>query len=397
MASLEGVQTVAIIGAGQMGRGIAAVVALAGYDVHVHDPDEGQLESVPDHAAWSYGKLEENDEISASERSNALARLQLAEGTESAVEGAKFVIEAGPEREAVKVEIFESLDEHAPDGAILASNTSGLSIGRLADATSRPEQVVGTHWFKPPVLMDLVELVATDKTAEEIIQRTEALVESFGKTTILCRRDVPWFIVNRCMRPFTDAPAWFVHRGETTIEAVDAAMKHGEGFPMGPFELTDYTGGIQLRVESEDDLVSDDRPLAFEAPFCPLFHELYEEGRFGRKSGAGFYDYSDQDSPEILPSAAEDFDPMLVWGPVINAAAKVVQADVATVEAVDTGLRLAGNWPKGPFEKAEEVGAARVVDACVEVAARHERMVNVAESLPCDLLLEEAKAGATFY
>jgi enoyl-CoA hydratase/3-hydroxyacyl-CoA dehydrogenase len=173
-------------------------------------------------------------------------------------------------------------------------------------------------------------------------------------------------------------------------------MTYREGFPMGPFELADFTGGIQLRVEGERDHLEDDRLLAYDTRVCPLLHELYEEGHYGRKSGRGYYDYTEREEPHIPARAGREFDPMHVWAPVINEAAKMVQHDVATVEDVDTGMKLGGNWPVGPFEKADEVGAKTVVRYCIEWSERHDPFNKAMETLPCDLLVETAKAGARF-
>jgi len=166
---------------------------------------------------------------------------------------------------------------------------------------------------------------------------------------------------------------------------------------MGPFELADYLGAIQVRVEQEQDLLEDSRPLSYRTEVCPLLHEKYEQGHYGRKAGKGYYDYTYQEEPDIPEDAGEGFDVMRIWGPVINEAAKMVQHDVATAEDIDTGMRLGGNWPSGPLEKADEVGAEAVVRGCVEIANLHPRIANVAETLPCDLLVEKAVNHNTFY
>ena len=391
------IETTAVIGAGEMGRGIAAVAALAGYEAMICDVDPDQLDAAREHVEWSYGKSVERGAIGEPDAEAALDRIETTTDLPEAVSEADFITEAAVEQQAVKEDIFSDLDDHAPREAILATNTSGLNITRLAEATDRPGRVVGTHWFNPPMLMDLVEVIETEHIDDGVADTCEDLVGSFGKTPIRCRRDIPSFIVNRLMRPYGESAAWLVYYEEAEIEAIDSAMKYKEGFPMGPFELADFTGGIQIRVEGEGDHLEDDRPLSYDTQVCPLLHDLYEQGRYGRKAGAGYYDYSEQDEPEIPEGAGADFDTLWVWAPTVNEAAKMVQYDVASAEDVDTGARLGGNWPVGPLGKADEIGAEAVVRTCIETAALHEPINKVAETLPCELLIEKAKTGETFH
>ena len=397
VVTISDVETVAVIGSGQMGRGIGAVAALAGYDVFLNDIDESQLEEARENIEWSYRKAVENDAATEDETEAALNRTIYTTDIEKAVSDAEFVTEAAVEQQSVKQDIFEDVNEYAPEDAILATNTSGLNITKLAESTDDPSRVVGTHWFNPPMLMDLVEVIMTEHTPESIADTAEALVESFGKTPIRCRIDIPSFIVNRLMRPYGEGPAWMVYRGEHTIREIDSAMKYVEGFPMGPFELADFTGGIQIRVEGEQDHLKDDRPLAYDTGVCPILHQLYHKSRYGRKTDAGYYDYSDREDPDIPVDAGQGFDTLLVWAPIVNEAAKMVQHDIASVEDIDTGARLGGNWPIGPLKKCDEVGADAILKRLTEVASRHERTTKLAETLPCDLLVEKAKSNETFY
>jgi len=396
VVTVDDIETVSVVGAGQMGRGIGAVAALAGYEVTINDIDESQLEEARGEIEWSYQKTVEKGAATEAETDEALDRLAFTTDLDAAISNADFVTEAAVEKQSVKEDIFRDLNETAKDEAILATNTSGLNITRLAEVTDRPEQVVGTHWFNPPMLMDLVEVILTEHTPASVGDTVEQLVTEFGKTPIRCRKDIPSFIVNRLMRPYGEEPAWMVYRGEHSMKEIDSAMKYRAGFPMGPFELADYTGAIQLRVEGAQDHLEDDRPMSYDTDVCPLLYQLYEKDRYGRKTDAGYYDYSDRDEPEIPVDAGQGFDTLLVWAPVVNEAAKLVENDVASVEDVDTGAKLGGNWPQGPLEKADKVGADVILQRLTEVASRHERTNKLAETLPCDLLVEKAKSGGSF-
>lgn len=397
VVNIDDIETVAVVGAGQMGRGIGAVAALAGYETTITDIDESQLEEAAERIEWSYEKSVEKDSATEAETNAALDRLTFTTEFDDAVGNADFVTEAAVEQQAVKQDIFADLDAATPEEAILATNTSGLNITELAETTEDPERVIGTHWFNPPMLMELVEVIMTEHTPDGVADTAESLVESFGKTPIRCKVDVPSFIVNRLMRPYGEGPAWMVYRGEHSLREIDSAMKYAEGFPMGPFELADFTGGIQLRVEGEQDHLGDDRPMSYDTEVCPLLHQLYEKGRYGRKADAGYYEYDERDEPRIPVDAGQGFDTLLVWAPIVNEAAKMVENDVASVEDIDTGARLGGNWPMGPLEKADEVGADLVVRKLTEVASRHEDTNKLAETLPCDLLVRKAKTSETFY
>lgn len=391
------IETVAVIGSGEMGRGIAAVAALAGYETAVNDIDESQLSTAKEQIEWSYGKSVEKGSATQAQMDGAIDRLRFTTDLTETVCDADFITEAAVEQQEVKEDIFVDIEAAAPARAILSTNTSGLNITQLAEVTENPSRVVGTHWFNPPMLMELVEVIMTDYTAPEVADTAEALIESFDKTPIRCMVDIPSFIVNRLMRPYGEEPAWMVYRGEFTIEEIDSAMKFKEGFPMGPFELADYTGGIQLRVEGEQDHREDDRPMAYDTGVCPILHQLYEKGRYGRKADAGYYEYDERDEPLISVDAGQGFDTLLVWAPIVNEAAKMVQNDIASADDIDTGACLGGNWPVGPLEKADEVGADVIVEKLTKVASRHNDTNKLAETLPCELLISKAKEGDTFY
>ncbi|MDX1748638.1 MAG: 3-hydroxyacyl-CoA dehydrogenase family protein, partial [Halobacteriales archaeon] len=278
------IQRVAVIGAGNMGHGITEVSAMAGFDVTMRDIDDDLVADGLAEIEWSLDKLAEKgrlEEDPETIRSRITTTTDLAE----AVSDADLVIEAVPEKLAIKQEVFAELDAHAPVDAVLASNTSSLSITAIASSTERPEQVVGMHFFNPVVKMDLVEVIYGEETTDETANAAYAFVEDIGKTPIYVRKDVRGFVVNSVLGPFLDEAAWMVSAGEAGIKAADAAMVHRRGYPMGPFELADLTG---------IDVGHDVRKEAGKA-IPPIMAERVEAGDLGRKTGRGYYDYEEGD------------------------------------------------------------------------------------------------------
>ncbi|EMA48037.1 3-hydroxyacyl-CoA dehydrogenase, partial [Halococcus saccharolyticus DSM 5350] len=345
------IERVAVLGAGNMGHGITEVVAIAGYDVTMRDVEQEFVDSGYEDIEWSLDKLDEKDRIDES-ADEVLDRIDTTTDLETAVGDVDLVIEAAPERMALKQEIYGELDDLTPDEAILASNTSSLSITEIATAVEDPERVVGTHFFNPPVKMDLVEVIYGERTSDETADAAHDFVESLDKTPIYVRKDVQGFVVNSVLGPFMVEPAWMVSNGEATIQEADAAMVHQRGYPMGPFELGDLTGidiGYSVREEA-----------GIENP--PLIEEKVEAEELGRKTGKGYYDYEEGDGPDYEQDDGEGFDTLRVEAQMVNEAAKLIGNDVATAEAIDTGMRLGAGFPEGPCRRADDIGLDRILE-----------------------------------
>jgi enoyl-CoA hydratase/3-hydroxyacyl-CoA dehydrogenase len=381
------IETVAVIGAGSMGHGIAEVVAMAGCEVILRDVEQELAEEGYEAIRWSLEKLAEDDRLGEPPEA-VLERVSTAVELEAAVGDADLVIEAAPERMELKRELFAELDEHAPERAILATNTSSLSITEIAAATDRPERVVGTHYFNPPVKMDLIEVIYGEHTSDATAETAHGFAQRQGKTPIYVRKDVRGFVVNNVIGPFGYEPAWMVSAGEATVRQADAAMVHERGYPMGPFELMDMTGidiGYSVRVEAGD-------------PIPPVVQERIDAGELGRKTGRGYYEYDDGPGPDYEPADAEGFDWLRVEARMANAAARLVGDGVATPEAIDTGVRLGGGFPEGICRRADDIGLERVLEklrACREAtgAERYEPAAHLLELVEAGDTGREAGAG----
>ncbi|MEB3756294.1 MAG: 3-hydroxyacyl-CoA dehydrogenase/enoyl-CoA hydratase family protein [Desulfurococcales archaeon] len=397
--SAENIKKITVVGAGTMGHGIAEVAALKGYKVYLVDIKQEFLDNALQKIEWSLKKLYEKG-ILRDPVETVMSRItpvvNLDENGEFTEEFAKilgdtdFMIEAIVERIDLKQKLFAYADEHAPSHAILASNTSSLPITEIASATKRPEKVVGMHFFNPPPLMPLVEIIKGDKTSDETVQVTYDLAKRFGKQPVVVKKDVPGFIVNRILARFLNEACWIVKRGKADVIEVDATVRYQLGFPMGAFELADYSG-----IDVFYYVFTAMTGRGFKISPCELFKEKFDAKEFGMKSGKGFYTYPAPGKyvrPDIPKEKAGKVDPVELIAPAVNEAAWLLENDVATKEDIDKAVKLGLGWPKGVFEFADDYG----IDKIVEALKKLKEETGFEEYEPQPLLLkmvEEGKLG----
>lgn len=281
------IKSIGVVGAGQMGAGIAHVSALAGYEVFLNDLGIEQIENGIATINGNLARQAGSGKISDQEMREAQDRLNTASSLE-ALASCDLVIEAASENEAIKRQIFAGLCPTLNPEAIVASNTSSLSITRLASATDRPERFIGIHFMNPVPVMQLVELVRGIATSEQTFDAARAYVDSLNKT-IAVSEDFPGFMVNRILLPMINEAIYTLYEGVGNVESIDNAMRLGANHPMGPLQLADFIGldtCLSIMQVLHDGLAdSKYRP-------CPLLVKYVEAGWLGKKSGRGFYDYS---------------------------------------------------------------------------------------------------------
>jgi len=375
----EKLKKAAVIGSGAMGHGITQLLAMSGIEVTMVDISDEFLQKGMEKIKWSLGKFVEKKRIRQEDADAALSRIKTTTSYEEAAKDIDLAIEAVPENMELKKQVFAKLDSMAPPHAILASNTSTLSI------TKRPEKVAGMHFFNPPQMMALVEVIKGEKTSQETIDTLVELAKKLGKTPVVVKKDVRGFIVNRVLGAVFNEAFWAYYRGEATKEGIDASVKYSGGFPMGWFELADFVGL---------DIAYEVGKILYEAygerfkPCAEVIEPLVKEKKLGQKTGVGFYDWT-KGRPRIPFNLMEEYDVERSWAVAVNEAAWLIHEGAASPADIDTGMKLGTYWPSGPCEYADRTGIDVIINKLKELYAKY----NMEMYKPCPLLEEYVSKG----
>ena len=349
------VKEITVVGAGVMGHGIAEVLALSGYRVNLLDSFEEALKKGEEQIRKSMERLVKSGKLDGEKMRASLGNMSFGSDMESMVSSADLVIEAVPEKLDLKTKVFSDLDKFCRKGTILASNTSNIRITDIARATSRPDKVVGLHFFNPPVLMNLVEVIKSRDTSDDTFNTALEIVKRVGKTPVRVLKDTAGFVVNRISAPEGLMFCLVLDNRMAKPEEVDAFAK-GQGLPMGPYELMDYVG-IDTVVHSLEYYAKE---LSPDYGKCRIYGEMVEKGLLGAKTGKGFYDWSSGKAAMPKADPTDKVQLMDVLALEVNEAVKVLEEGISTPEEVETGYRLGMNRPFGPITVAKGLTNAEI-------------------------------------
>jgi|TARA_B100001105_G_scaffold186998_1_gene151584 enoyl-CoA hydratase/3-hydroxyacyl-CoA dehydrogenase len=363
------VKNITILGSGVMGHGIAQVSATAGYNVVLRDIKQEFLDKAMEKIKWSLDKLVSKEKISRQEGDAIFSRITPIVDLSEAVKNAEMIIEVVPEIMDLKKKVYAELDSVAAPEVIFASNTSTLPITEIANTTSRPDKFIGIHFFNPPQLMKLVEVIPGEKTSQQVTDLTLDYVKSVNKQAVVCRKDVPGFIINRLFIPLVHEACYLKDRENLSLEEIDSAFKLNLGFPMGIFELADFTGMDVIHKATQEMHLRDKKVIN---PH-PLIEKMFDEKKLGQKSGEGFYKYSDDkyERVELSEELATKCNPIQLVANILNNAAWLISNGASDIDEIEKASQLGLGLRKPLFETAKEIGIKNIVDELNNLAKQH--------------------------
>ena len=363
------INKITVLGSGVMGHGIAQVSAMAGYTVTLRDIEQSFLDKAMEKIKWSLNKLVEKQKLTQHDADAIFARITPKVDLKEALRDADLLIEAVPEDMNLKKKVYAEIESLAEQKTLYASNTSTLPITDMAALTSRPDRFIGLHFFNPPQLMPLVEVIPGNRTNSDMVEMAMDYCKKVGKQPVLCQKDVPGFIVNRVFIPLVHEAAHCVDRDGAKMTQIDSAVKFRLSFPMGIFELADYTGLDVIHKATVEMHMRDTKVIN---PH-PAIKKLFEEKSLGQKTGKGFYEYKGDkyERVNLTEQEAATYDPIKILAVAANNAAWLITKGVCGREDLEKALRLGMGLKKELFTTVQEFGAKRVVDMLRELAAKH--------------------------
>jgi enoyl-CoA hydratase/3-hydroxyacyl-CoA dehydrogenase len=357
---LPKINDITVLGSGIMGHGIAQISAMNGYDVILRDIEERFLENAMNKIRWSLDKLVEKNKINKQESDKIYYRIKPIIDLKDALVNTDLLIEAVPEDLNLKKRVYSEVDQFANEKTIYSSNTSTLPISEISQLSDRPDRFIGLHFFNPPQLMKLVEVIPGTRTDKSIVDLGINFVKSLGKDPILCNKDVPGFIVNRIFIPLVHEAAYCLEGDGKSMTQIDSAVKFKMFLPMGIFELADYTG-LDVIHKATVEMYSRDKKVVNPHP---KIEQLFSSGKYGKKSGDGFYSYGDKTYERIPLSEvqASQYDPIRILSVAINNAAWLISNNVCTKEDFEIAMRLGMGIKKDLFAIGKEFGYEKIVN-----------------------------------
>lgn len=362
------INQITVLGSGIMGHGIAQVSAMAGYEVVIRDIQQSFLDKAMDKIKWSVSKLAEKKKIDQSEAERILNRIHPIVDIQQALKDSELIIEAVPEDLKLKKKVYEELDRYTNEDVIFASNTSTLPISEISSFTTRPSKIIGLHFFNPPQLMQLVEVIPGEKTKQEITDLAINFVNKVGKTPILCKKDVAGFIVNRIFIPLVHEACYSLERSNASLVELDSASKYKMNLPMGIFELADYTG-LDVIHKATTEMYSRDKKVIYPNP---RIQELYDKNEFGQKTGKGFYQYQgdNYERVQLSEELANKFNPIGLVSVAVNNASWLLSNHVCDEEDLEKALKLGMGLKRELFETAEIFGIENIINTLKNLNAK---------------------------
>jgi enoyl-CoA hydratase/3-hydroxyacyl-CoA dehydrogenase len=397
---MKDIKNVAVIGAGAMGAQIAALAAEAGYNVKVRDIEQKFLDKGKQTILDMYAKRISRGRLTDDEKKKYMAQLTFLVDLKEAVKDADIVIEAVPEIMDLKKSVLKEITSYCPNDCVFATNTSSLSIAEMSTAAKRPEMVVGTHYFNPPSRMSLLEIIKGEKTSKEAIDIAAKTAKAMGRDVVFCK-DIPGFIANRIFCNMSNEADWALANGEVSSPfEVDSAIKYKLGLPMGMLELQDTLGGGSIDTQFHVMEYFGETMGKSYGP-APVLVKLFKEKNWGKKTGKGYYDWTNGRTNELPMNAGANFDPIRVLATAVNEAAKLIEMDAANRDDIDTAVLLGLNYPRGIFRMADSAGLDVIVNEMNRLYEKYNHEDRYQASSVLTKLVKQGKlgrkSGAGFY